>query len=144
MRSDTRTPLGQFTVHSVQSPQRIAACSAGSSWNLSRGQRELAIAIGIRKDAQCVGDLQALLAGAFALAAQATVERPNLLQMLGQQFFVAGRQGVSHGLHVFVQLIHVGHAGNGGADTRLVDDPFERGKQGSIAVQLVIDGVRWV
>ncbi len=104
-------------------------------------QRELAISISIRKDAQCVGDLQAFLTGALALAAQAAVERLDLLQMFGQQFFVTSRKGVSHGLHVFVQLIHVGHAGNRGGDSGPVDDPFERCKQGSVAVQLVIDGI---
>jgi len=53
-------------------------------------QRELAIAVGVGQAAQHVGDRQAFLACAVALSAHAAIERPDLLQMRGEQLVIAG------------------------------------------------------
>ena len=42
----------------------------------------------------------------------------------------AVREGLRHGLQVLIELIHVGHAGDGGADARVTDHPLESGQQG--------------
>ena len=110
-------------------------------------QRELAVAVGIGEEAQDIGHRQALLAGAVALAAHAAIERANGIQMRGQDFFVARGEGIRHSREIFVQLIHVRDAGNGGGNARLLDDPLEGREHGAFlgqTLQIRIAGLQTV
>ena len=77
---------------------------------------KLTVAVGVGEDAQCIRDLKAFLTCSVALTAHAAVERPDLLEVRGEDLFVPRGEGLGHGSEVFVELIHVGHAGDGGTD----------------------------
>ena len=87
------------------------------------GERELTVTVGVGENAKCIGDLKALGAGTIALAAEAAIEGFDAIEVRGQNFLVRGRELLRHGAEIFVELIHIGHAGNRGGDVRLVESP---------------------
>ena len=78
-------------------------------------QRELAVAIGIGEEAKHVRHRQALAALAVAFAAHTAVHRADVFQLQRPGSSRRPREnGWRHGLEVLVELVHVGHAGDGG------------------------------
>jgi hypothetical protein len=89
-----------------------AVCPASSPRNRSP-QGELAVAIGIGEEAKYIRHRQALAALAFTFAAHTAVHRADVIQLQGQDFFIRRENGCRK-LEVLLQLIHVGHARDGG------------------------------
>ena len=118
---------GIRTVQPGHSPQRTAVCAVSSSQESLAAQGELAVAIRVGEEAQHVGHRQALAALAVALAAHAAVERARCAPVARPAVSRrAAAKGCAHGSEVLVELVHVGHAGNGGVDVRIAQHPLQR------------------
>src|ERR1039457_5921875 len=79
-------------------------------------KRKLPISIRVSEEAQDLGDRQTLGARAVALAAHAAIERRDSLELPGEQGLVGLGEAAGHSLEILFELIHVGHARNGGID----------------------------
>ncbi len=99
---------------------------------------ELAIALGIGEKAEHIGYGETLRAGVRALAAHAAIERRDVAGLLGQQTLVVRGEARGHGLPVVVQLVHVGHAGDGGVHMGVAQHPLQRGQHGALLLEGLI------
>ena len=67
----------------------------------------LAVAFGVRDVANHVRDGQALHAVAIAFAAHAAIQRAQELEARRENLLIDGRERLTHGLQVLIQLIQV-------------------------------------
>ena len=91
-------------------------------------QRELAVAIRIHHVAHHLSHGQSLGALAIALPAGAAIVWANLLQPRREDLGVGVAERGGHGREILFELVDVGHAGHGGGDTGVLDDPAESGR----------------
>ena len=63
-----------------------------------------------------------------------------MFEVRGEDLGVGWRIGLVHRLEIFVELIHVGDAGNGGGHAGLVHDPFERSEKRAGLGKLLCEG----
>ena len=89
-------------------------------------QRKLPVEISVGEVAEGFGNRRALGALAAALVAHTAVERADLAVHLGQQFLVIPAKRLGHGPEIRIELVDVGHAGNGGGHALVFQDPLQR------------------
>jgi len=72
------------------------------------------------------------------MAAHAAVQRADALQMGAEDPLVALAELRAHRLEIGVELLHVGHAGDGGIDLGVLQHPLESRHHGSVALQRLL------
>ena len=89
-------------------------------------QGELAVKVGVGQVADGVGDGQALGALRRCTRSRCGSSRADLFVQRRQQLLIVRCKRLRHGPEVLLQLVHVGHARNGGGESGFCEDPFER------------------